>query len=102
MYVCTYMSVYICMYVYYIRILHTYICNVYYIHMYRATKSGRASLQPLVDLSPSIHSYITTQLEAGTEYQFKLMAFVNNMLQEASDVVTVTTEPTGKYLRTYL
>ena len=61
----------------------------------RATKSGAVSPQPLVDLSPSTYSYFTTSLEAGTEYQFQLKAFVNK-IQTASSCVNVTTEPTGK------
>ena len=78
--------------------MHKYVHNL---QMFRATKSGRGSLQPLIELSPSIHSYVTTLLEAGTEYQFQLMASVNNMIQSASDVVNATTEPIGKYLCMY-
>ena len=59
--------------------------------------SGSESLQPLIDLSPSIRSYITTALEPGTEYQFQLMASAGNMTHPVSDIVSISTEPIGKF-----
>ena len=69
---------------------------------FRATKSGGDSLQQLVQLSSSTRNYVTTKLEVGTEYQFQLMATVNNMIQEASNVCNITTEPEGNHLHAYV
>ena len=82
-------------YVYVCFCVHTYGC----IHpfLFRKMPSQSDSLQPLVDLSPSIRSYITTTLEPSTEYQFQLMASTGDMIHPVSDKVSISTEPIGKH-----
>ena len=67
--------------------------------LYRKKQSG-GNLQPLVHdgLASSVRSYLTTGLEVGTEYQFQLMATVNNTIRPASDIVERSTDTIGTIL----